>query len=214
MDKSSVAGEEILTTEVFDFIRLSYLLDFAKLPLLSLLETEGEPLRSLLARKQNIIDRLEKTRKIYEDESLILKQIRADTGSTDLDKLDIRLLCVLVRNISNVRMPKNGWIKKKLAADDTSEGADVLRIGDIRNNCHHLPSSARITKEKFDDIYPKLQQVSYVFCLAVCTYQSLTRWHKHWVKCTTPSGFCLLVCRFFFVPLENFALIWRRHLYR
>ncbi|XP_061172960.1 ankyrin repeat domain-containing protein 17-like [Saccostrea echinata] len=143
------------TEEVFNFIRLSSLLDFTKLPLIYLLETE-EPLGCLLKRKRKILDRLVKINKIYQDEKKILGEIK---GSADPDKLDVRLLCVLVRNIGTVPPPENGWAKKKLKAEDKSIGADVIRIGDIRNDCHHLPSSNKITREKFDDIYPRLKEI-------------------------------------------------------
>lgn len=97
--------------------------------------------------------------KIFQDENKMLKQIEKAEGPTDISSLDVRLLCVLVRNIGSIPGPKNGWNRRRLRADDTSKGADVLRIGNIRNECHHLPSSNKITKEKFDEIYPKLREV-------------------------------------------------------
>lgn len=97
--------------------------------------------------------------KIFQDEYKILQQVEKAEGPTDISLLDVRLLCVLVRNFGSIPGPKNGWNRRGLRADDKSKGADVLRIGNIRNECHHLPSSNRITKEKFDEIYPKLKEV-------------------------------------------------------
>jgi hypothetical protein len=145
----------VFTEDVFNFIRLSSLLDFAKLPLIYLLELT-EPLGNLIQRKRKELNILVKRKLIYTDENDILEGIK---GQANPEKLDVRLLCVLVKNISNVRSPRNGWLKKNLEADDKSTGADVIRIGDIRNDCHHLPSSTRITREKFNAIYPKLKEV-------------------------------------------------------
>lgn len=148
----------ILTQGVFNFIRLARLLDFTKIPLICLLEAE-ESLRSLLSRKRKCLDKLVQNNKIFQDENIILKKIENAEGPADLSSLDVRLLCVLVRNIGSVPGPKKGWNRTGLRADDKSKGADVLRIGNIRNECHHLPSTSSITTEKFDEIYPELKKV-------------------------------------------------------
>lgn len=152
------SGRLILTQDVFDFVRLASLLDFTKIPLICILEAE-ESLRSLLTRQRKCIDKLVQENKNFQDEYKILQQVEKAEGPTDISLLDVRLLCVLVRNFGSIPGPKNGWNRRGLRADDKSKGADVLRIGNIRNECHHLPSSNRITKEKFDEIYPKLKEV-------------------------------------------------------
>lgn len=58
-------------------------------------------------------------------------------NSTDSDKFDVTLICILIRNFTKLPAPQNGWDDKNPPPNDTSIAALVIRAREWRNFLHH-----------------------------------------------------------------------------
>ena len=73
----------------------------------------------------------------------ILKQDQVDkllppnSTATDSSEFDITLICILIRNCTNLPAPLNGWDDKNPPATDQSLAAFVIRAREWRNFVHH-----------------------------------------------------------------------------
>ena len=69
------------------------------------------------------------------------------------------------------------------------------------------------------DLYTKYSHVEFIKAIIIVTPKFIDIWslqiqRTKWCLFLVTFIACLLVCLGFFVPLENFSLIWRRHHYR
>lgn len=96
----------ILTQNIFNFIKLTSLLNFTKIPLIYILKTK-KSLQNLLTHQQKYINKLIQKNKIFQNKYKILQQIKKTKNPTNINLLNIQLLYILIKNFNNIPNPKN-----------------------------------------------------------------------------------------------------------
>lgn len=94
-----------------------------------------------LLRKPKLKKMVEKTTKLFDG---------------TYEKFDLSLLYFLLRNMTKIPAPVNGWGKDP-AKSDTSNSASIERIKQIRNVCCH-PTNGQMSDEKFKEYWKDLEQ--------------------------------------------------------
>ena len=91
--------------------------------------------QELSTKHYNQIQKLIKKGIIQKDQVDLL--FPPNSNATDSTKLDVTLICLLIRNCTNLPAPLNGWGDKNPPAHDLSIAAWVIRAREWRNYVHH-----------------------------------------------------------------------------
>ncbi|XP_053397114.1 uncharacterized protein LOC123551680 [Mercenaria mercenaria] len=88
------------------------------------------------------------------------EQYQRVIASSDADDFDLSLLLTLLTNIfaCMIETPVNGW-SKPVDEHDTSTGADLLRLKDLRNLIIGHKTNARLSSEEFEKLWGQLENI-------------------------------------------------------
>ncbi|XP_068747828.1 nephrocystin-3-like [Montipora capricornis] len=118
-----------------------------------------ETLEDVLKNKSSKLQRLKSRGVIFDDQ---WEKLFPGTGDPpNIERFDITLLHLLIREISNLPPPVTGWHKLPDKSDATIE-ANIARIKCFRNELCHNPSTAIIESEfedKWDQISSALEGI-------------------------------------------------------
>ena len=81
------------------------------------------------------ITKLKNKRILQQDQ--VDKLLPPNSTATDSSEFDITLICILIRNCTNLPAPLNGWDDKNPPSNDQSIAAFVIRAREWRNFVHH-----------------------------------------------------------------------------
>ena len=106
-------------------------------------------------------------------------------NATDSSTFDITLLCIVIRNFTNIPAPLNGWNDKNPPAHDLSIAAFVIRAREWRNFVHHTDPDTitqAILNQKWQEGEQIINNFGFTFLTTQLKAQSLDPCHDTVLK--------------------------------